>query len=104
MIGQGIPLPPPLRQNVVRQATHNAPGAVAGPVTGAGEPNGDLALRLEEPASQTAYQLHPGVPATSQRIRISGYAPDGGLWAELRLVKDGVTLAEQENAARLSAW
>lgn len=104
MIGQGIPLPPPLRQNVVRQATHNAPGAVAGPVTGAGEPNGDLALRLEEPASQTAYQLHPGVPATSQRIRISGYAPDGGLWSELRLVKDGVTLAEQENAARLSAW
>ncbi len=105
MIGQGIPLPPPLpRQDLVRQAAHHAPDATALPAAAAGEPNRDPFLRLAEPTSQTAYRLHPGVPASSQRIRISGYAPDGGLWAELRLVKDGVVLTEQQDIARLSAW
>ncbi len=107
MIGQGIPLPPPSRQDVDRQITHNAPDGAAQPLTDTtdtDEPGLGVSLRLEEPTSQTAYQLHPGVPASSQRIRISGYAPDGGLWAELHLVKDGVTLAAQENAARISIW
>ncbi len=44
------------------------------------------------------------MPASSQRIQVGGHTPDGAAWAVLRLVKDGVVLAEAADAARLSAW
>jgi membrane carboxypeptidase/penicillin-binding protein PbpC len=64
----------------------------------------NLPLRLTSPASYTDYQLHPGVEQQSQRLEAAGYTTDGRPWHSLRLVVDGQVLAEQSNAARLSAW
>jgi membrane peptidoglycan carboxypeptidase len=46
-------------------------------------------LRLIQPDAFAAYQLHPGLPAANQRLRVEGIVADGGQWAELRLVVDG---------------
>ena len=61
-------------------------------------------LRLIQPDAFAAYQLHPGLPAANQRLRVEGIVADGARWAELRLVVDGATLAAAQDAARLSAW
>ncbi len=93
MIGQGIPIAPPAP--VTETATRL-------PVAQSDAPLGGL--QLDAPTSHTAYQIHPGMPASSQRIQVGGHTPDGGTWAVLRLVKDGVVLAEAVDAERLSAW
>jgi penicillin-binding protein 1C len=62
------------------------------------------ALVLAAPTSNTAYQIHPGVPRTNQRIEVAGYGSGGQPWAELRLVKDGVVLAEGTGIVRLNTW
>lgn len=90
MVSQGIPLPPPTNHTEQAAAT-TTPGA-----------NGPLVLAA--PTSNTAYQIHPGVPRDRQRIEVSGYVADGTSWAELRLIVDGQILAEAQNAARLRAW
>ena len=61
-------------------------------------------LILQEPTSQTAYQIHPGLPRANQRINALGYTADGESWAALRLVKDGVVLRETQHATRLQSW
>lgn len=61
-------------------------------------------LVLSAPTSNTAYQIHPGVPTSSQRIRIGGYVESGDSWAQLRLVKDDLVIAEASAARRLESW
>lgn len=61
-------------------------------------------LRLTNPASHTAYQVHPGMPQSAQRLPVTGLAADGRLWAELRLVVDGKVVTTAQNAARLDGW
>ena len=104
MIGQGIAIAP------VGAATNaGGPGALAAAAPGGaaqagarGQPAGPL--QLASPASYTAYQLHPGVPAESQRLEAVGYTTDGRAWHSLRLVLDGQAIAEQSDSARLQAW
>lgn len=62
------------------------------------------ALVLAAPTSNTGYQIHPGVPRANQRIEVVGYTATGQPWAELRLVKDGVILAEGAGVRRLNIW
>ncbi len=93
MLAQGIPLPPPT--NAAAQNSTASAGISdqdAGP------------LILTAPTSNTAYRIHPGVPRDRQRIEVAGYVAADEPWAELRLVQDGVTLAEANDATRLSAW
>jgi membrane carboxypeptidase/penicillin-binding protein PbpC len=95
MIGQGIAIAP-----------LGAPAAdPAGGVTLAAARSQDSSpLQLASPASFTAYQLHPGLPAASQRLEAVGYTADGRAWSSLRLVVDGQAIAEQANSRRLRAW
>ncbi len=90
MLAQGVPIPPPVAQ-AAQPATMTA-GLGEGP------------LILTAPTSNTAYRIHPGVPRERQRIEVAGYVASGESWAELRLVQDGVTLAEANDANRLSVW
>jgi hypothetical protein len=90
MVSQGIPLPPPPIQT--EEAAATTATIASGP------------LILAAPTSNTAYQIHPGVPLDRQRIEVSGYVADGTSWVELRLIVDGQILAEAQNAARLRAW
>lgn len=90
MVSQGIPLPP------------TSPLAATATTANAIRTTGPLVLAA--PTSNTAYQIHPGVPAERQRIEVSGYVADGTPWAELRLLVDGEVLAEAQDATRLSAW
>lgn len=62
------------------------------------------ALVLAMPTSNTGYQIHPGLPRANQRVEVAGYVAAGQPWAELRLVKDGVILAEGAGVARLNTW
>lgn len=103
-------LPPEYHDWMVNQRIAIAPpgmaegeGIVAGSTDGAAA-HDNLPLRLTSPASFTAYQIHPGVPAGSQRLEATGYTADGRPWHSLRLVVDGRVLAEQEKASRLNAW
>jgi len=99
MIGQGIALAPP------ENCTDCAPtaGAMA---TNAGDQAAQPApgLVLSAPTSNTAYQIHPGLPTSSQRIRVGGYVENGTSWAQLRLVKDDLVIAEASDARRLESW
>ncbi len=61
-------------------------------------------LRLTSPAGHTAYQVHPGMPQSAQRLPVTGLAADGRQWAELRLVVDGEIIAAAQSAARLDGW
>jgi membrane carboxypeptidase/penicillin-binding protein PbpC len=90
MLAQGVPLPPPA-------AAAATPGTVS-----ASQAAGPLVLTA--PTSNTAYRIHPGVPRERQRIEIAGYVASGERWAELRLMQDGVTLAEANDAGRMSVW
>ena len=66
--------------------------------------NNQQPLVLTEPASNTGYQIHPSLPVANQRIEVAGYVTDGQPWAELRLVKDGESLAEATDGTRLRTW
>ncbi len=103
MIGQGIALAPP---DVCGGAgggcgltVSDQTGTVAAKVARPAQ-----ALVLSAPTSNTAYQLHPGLPLANQRIRIGGYVSTGGPWSALRLMKDNVVLAEASDARRLESW
>ncbi|MEZ4615827.1 MAG: transglycosylase domain-containing protein [Caldilineaceae bacterium] len=61
-------------------------------------------LILSAPTSNTAYELHPGVPRPNQRIEVAGYVADGEPWRALRLVKDGEIIMQGDNVARLQGW
>lgn len=61
-------------------------------------------LVLSAPLANARYQIHPGLPEEHQRIEVAGYARDGRPWATLRLVMDGVVLAEAADATRIQSW
>jgi len=93
MLAQGIAIaPPPLAEQDASIASHQSP--VSNPQS----------LVLTAPTSNTAFQIHPGVPDERQRIELAGYAADGRAWAELRLMKDGEPLAMEHDAVRLRDW
>ncbi|HXF61072.1 MAG TPA: transglycosylase domain-containing protein [Caldilineaceae bacterium] len=91
MVSQGLPLPPPAAPDGVQMAA-----APVAPTTGP--------LVLTAPTSNTAYRIHPGAPLDRQRVEVAGFVADGSLWAELRLVKDGLILAEAAQASRIQSW
>ena len=97
MVSQGIPLAPPDASSI--QTVADGTGEID-----TGQSNPEAQLVLTDPTSNTAYQLHPGLPAASQRIRVGGYSADGRTWATLRLVKDGATVLQADDAARLTGW
>ena len=97
MVSQGIPLAPPDVSSI--QTVADGTGQID-----TGQSNPEAQLVLTDPTSNTAYQLHPGLPAASQRIRVGGYSADGRTWATLRLVKDGATVLQADDAARLTGW
>ncbi len=60
-------------------------------------------LFLSSPTPNSAYALHPGVPAARQRLPVRGYA-QGGEWHSLRLLVDGEVIAQTENAVAVESW
>lgn len=103
MIGQGIALAPPDECSATGPGCGMTVSAQTGTVAAkAARPAQSLVLAA--PTSNTAYQLHPGLPVASQRIRIGGYVSEGGPWAQLRLMKDDLVLAEGGDARRLESW
>ena len=61
-------------------------------------------LRLDQPVSNTAYQVHPRLPAANQRLRVRGESGDGATWNTLRLVVDGTIISTQKDAAYIENW
>ncbi|MFM7583969.1 MAG: hypothetical protein ACKO9F_14785, partial [Caldilinea sp.] len=62
-------------------------------------------LTLVQPDAFSTFQLHPGLPASSQQLAIEGIVADGQRWATLRLVVDGTPVAVAHQANRLkSRW
>lgn len=98
MIGQGLPMVNCELSTV--NCNRPATSPVAGDPAGSEQPT----LVLTAPTANTAYQLHPGLPAANQRLEVGGYVADGRVWAELRLVRDGTTLAQAANVSRLQTW
>ncbi len=97
MVAQGIPIVPCQGSDACLSLSEKP----AGPQLPQ-QPTSKLILR--SPTSHTAYQLHPGLPQTNQRIEIAGYVADGQPWAELALRKDGIVLASATDATRLQSW
>jgi penicillin-binding protein 1C len=98
-------LPPEYHEWMVSQDIPVAPSnslAATATTTNVVKPTGPLVMAA--PTSNTAYQIHPGVPRNRQRIEVSGYVADGTAWADLRLVVDGQVLAQARDATRLRAW
>lgn len=60
-------------------------------------------LHLSSPTPNSAYALHPGVPAERQRLSVRGYA-NGGVWHSLRLLVDGEVIAQAERATAVESW
>jgi penicillin-binding protein 1C len=82
--GRGIPLPPPtVAQRVDAPLAGGPPGDGTAQVA---DREGDPLL-LTSPAPNSAYRIHPGQPAETQRLQVAGHAGDG-VWARLRLVAE----------------
>ncbi len=97
MVAQGIPIVPCNTSNGCLSLSENQPERQ--------EPHQAAnALILRAPTSHTAYQIHPGLPQTNQRIEVAGYVANGRPWAELELRKDGLVLARATDATRLQSW
>ena len=103
MIGQGIALAPADECGARGAGCGITVRAQAGTIA-AKVARPAQALVLAAPTSNTAYQLHPGLPVANQRIRIGGYVSAGDSWAQLRLMKDDLVLAEASDARRLERW
>jgi penicillin-binding protein 1C len=104
MLTQGIPIAPPAVRAALTQGEIESNGNKAAAFNVSSEGQLRTPLRLVQPDAFAAYQLHPGLPAAVQRIRIEGVVADGSEWAALRLMVDGALLASAQNADRLSAW
>lgn len=102
-VGQGIAIAPPAQVEANGSLARSA--AVASPSTPTSQ-SGDLVLR--EPVANTAYQIHPGVSRAQQRLEVAGFARDGLLWADLRVVAVGESgervVASAEDASRVQGW
>ena len=104
MLTQGIPIAPPAVRAALAQGEIESSGnKVAAFNVYSGEQL-RTPLRLIQPDAFAVYQLHPGLPAAVQRIRIEGVVADGSEWRALRLMADGTPLASAQNADRLGAW
>jgi len=104
MTAQGIAIAPPA---VAMQMAANPVGATDGNFQRTANvylKETTAPLMLTQPDSFAAYQLHPGLPARSQRLRIEGLTANGSSWATLRLMVDGKVLATLQDAARISSW
>ena len=100
MQAQGIPLPPdtgPADATAANQFMAASPEMMQAPGT-----TGPLVLR--SPTHRSRYQLHPGAPGAVQQIALSGYANDGGRWAALRFMVDGLAVISADNARQLEGW
>ena len=60
-------------------------------------------LFLSSPTPNSAYAIHPGVPAERQRLPVRGHT-SAGAWHSLRLLVDGEVLAQAANAERIESW
>jgi hypothetical protein len=109
MISQRLPIAPFMPESQRNVAT-NLPGRQAGteqptlavtvgPSTTMAQP-----LVLTSPASNIAYQIHPGVPRARQRILVAGYANGSGPWHHLRLLHNGRAIAEVAGQSHLQAY
>jgi penicillin-binding protein 1C len=94
MVSQNIPIAPTAGQRP-------QPGQVAAQVANGSR---ETELVLAAPTSNTAYQIHPGVPRNRQRLEVSGFTAQGRPWSSLRLVIDGTIIAEAQNATHLRTW
>lgn len=99
MLAQNIAIAPPV--GAPRVAQIDAANPEGAPIAVADDAS---ALVLTAPTSNTAFQIHPGMPESSQRIELAGYAADGGTWSELRLMKDGEPVSVLEEGTRLRIW
>jgi len=98
MAAQGIAVAPPAVASALAQR-HSGPNP-KNPPTAAGP-----RLTLTQPDAFSTFQLHPGLPASSQQLAIEGIVADGQRWATLRLVVDGTPVAVAHQANRLkSRW
>ncbi|MBV7332377.1 transglycosylase domain-containing protein [Chloroflexi bacterium TSY] len=61
-------------------------------------------LVLATPISRTAYQIHPGLPTSRQRIQIGGFVRSEHPWRELRLIKDNQVILTERNSTKIDAW
>jgi penicillin-binding protein 1C len=104
MLAQGIPIAPPAVRAALVQRQPQLAGNKAAVASVYNREQSRTPLRLIQPDAFTAYQLHPGLPAANQRLRVEGIVADGAQWTELRLVVDGAPIAAAQNANRLSAW
>ncbi len=104
MLAQGIPIAPPAVQAALAQQEPDLAGNKTASAGVYAEEQARTPLRLIQPDVFAAYQLHPGLPAANQRLRVEGIVADGRPWAELRLVVDGTTIIAAQDAAQLSAW
>lgn len=96
MAAQGVAIAPPAVASALAQRL-SAPNP-ENPPTGP-------RLTLVQPDTFATFQLHPGLPASSQQLAIEGIVADGQRWATLRLVVDGTPVAVAHQANRLkSRW
>jgi len=111
MVGQGIPIAN--CQLTIAGCAAAAPNraletaqalALAANTPDAAPDQQNSPLILAAPTSNTAYQIHPGMPIANQRIAVSGYTGTGNQWSTLRLIKDGTVIATAEGAGRLQVW
>ena len=105
MASHGMASAPPNLPSVRQQDDGDADVEGQNPASKSPAPTSpSLALQLTAPTSNTAYQIHPGVPVERQRIQIGGYADGHQPWTSLRLVVDGDVVQAAANAQQLSAW
>ena len=104
MVAQGIAVAPPaVAQAMLARQSSAEPGNIQAAADVYRKQPAER-LILSAPDAHSAYQLHPGMPASSQRLRAVGLTTDGGAWAELRLMVDGHVIAAGQNVARLEGW
>jgi membrane carboxypeptidase/penicillin-binding protein PbpC len=100
-----LPPPAPVASTAVALA-----GAQNGPARAdAQQMQGGAPLLLTSPAPNTAYRLHPGQPAETQRMQVAGRTIDGAPWARLRLVAESpegvrAILGEETVAGDIQGW
>jgi membrane peptidoglycan carboxypeptidase len=102
MVAQGIAITPPAVAQVLT-GVRTPVGTQTASVDVYGNEQSRALLHLTQPDSFATYQLHPGLPTSSQRLSIEGIVANGSRWAELRLMTDGREIATAQNATRLSA-
>jgi penicillin-binding protein 1C len=108
MVGQGIALPPAdggagQGKSEERRAIEQTFGSA---VDGENDTLAldDALLILSSPVSNSAFQIHPGVPKDRQQLNVAGYAAGDMEWTSLKLVKDGQVLAVETDVDHVEAW